>query len=703
MQNKQKRKENFLYSNLKENEIVRPSLYLLYWIVLSICLIAIICSFVQPVSGAYYDNPTYTINSTPPTYVGNVGDTFGRVYLKSSAVGSSWVCMVSNSTNSQGNKIDGEDQGCHAQYNYVAGPQTVTAVRHSNWVQSKFFVYYIATAPFPIVSSTSQSWTSPVGVNSSYGNITFNVKNAASLANIPAVSVNYVYDPNHAEVAQTDANGNVTLSFLTTNATANPYYITKEGYVSQTGTFALTDPNMFKQIYLSQSTASEYYITVSPAWIPSDGSQYLYGQIRKQYTGEDNLTDIKEFGWTWHKMGLNGIPNGPETSYNDVTFPSGILAFSKASSGIYGGWVSTGYTNTKTARLPNPLSLNPIGATGSILTSLRMTDIYGNSYLFNVSNLIGDNTTTNTLKIRIQDAYTGGALTGAGISIRDESTGSWQNTSTPSGEYYYTVASGKQLTLVSTASGYQTLTRLITVEANNPTTYQNMYISGYAGSTGKTQLVIYTRSSPTSGYSSLPLKDVYVSVKQVNESIVKSDYSGDAGNVILSANVSTVYQITGSKTGYLSSTQTINTGAINPYEVYLFLTNANVYSPTLTPTPYPTVTPTIVSTPISWASGSASTCNGTYNPSSILDYLKKQAACNGFETAMSQSLLLAAIIILLCTGFGAKYGKAIGAAIGAILGFVLAFALGVIPFMVLALVLVLLVLFAMIILGLKNG
>jgi hypothetical protein len=474
------------------------------------------------------------------------------------------------------------------------------------------------------------------------------------------------------------------------------------GVKTSTGVFVNSTPLFNPPV----TPPSEYFITVSPAWIPSGGSQYLYGEIHKQGSANQNLTEIVSVSWSWHKMGLNGAPNGDEIQYTETTNSDNLLTYS-ASTGIYKGWskLTDSYSNIKTATLPNPLSLNPVGASGSILTTLIAYDNLGNSYKFNVSNLVGNSNGTidNTMKVITQDAYTGGILSPSKISVFNGQKGTWQNITTAFGEYTFNIPVGIPVTIAANVSGYLPLVKTFTT-TENAIEHMNMFKAGIGGDLNKTKIIIYTRSTPSGNLNSQPLENVYVSLIQNNDtSLVKSDVSGVTGIVEFQGNISTAYSITGSKTGFVSASKVINTGVINPYEVYLYLTPLGVISPTPTFPPIVTPSPQPIVTPAAWSNGNASVCGVVADNRSILDYLKSQAACNGFKDAMSQSLLIAAIIIMLCMSMGAAKGKAAGGIVGAIVGFVLAFALGVIPFMVLALIIVLLVLVAMIYVLAKAG
>ena len=478
----------------------------------------------------------------------------------------------------------------------------------------------------------------------------------------------------------TDINGNATIT--TSPSSTLTYSLSKSGYVTKPtevlGGYGLTGGIVYNSL-VSGAMSSDYYITVSPAWIPAGGSQYLYGQLRKYGTSSTNLTDIKSISWQWHKWQPNNAPY-QVFPYYDVTNNNNWLEYVKQPSGIYNGW--SGLTNSmsvvKTAALPNPLSLNPVGQTGTIITELYASDIYGNNYYFNTSNLIGDNTTQNTHTVKIQDSYTGGALLFGFISLKNELTGIWANVSAQTGAYEFVIAPQTPMTIYCNASGYNDRTYIGVISGVNTISYCNMMASGYLGSGDKTQVIVYTRSVPVGSGSSQPISNAYVTITQLNNTISKSDYSSNEGITKFSANISTAYTITASKNGWLSASQTINTAYINPYEVYLYL--GNPYTTTLityTPIPTPTTTQTLI------GGGSrnltAAICGAPTSGMTIVELFKQNIACWGVDERIAQDLVLAGIIIAFFAFVMSKWGKGLGALIGASIGFILSIAAGLIP------------------------
>ena len=511
----------------------------------------------------------------------------------------------------------------------------------------------------------------------------------------------------NAQYAITNETGyaNIPLSPSSSNYT---YTVAADGYTTFEGNLGgqgLIDGTIYVELDV-YTGETDYYITVSPAWIPSDGTQYLYGQIHKQGVGYTNLTDIKSLSWTYHKIGTSGNPDGLETPYLETANPDNLVTYLKdLTTSIYWGFIEAdfGYTNEKTAELPNPVSLNPIGVSGPILTTATFTDIFGNDYSLSAAAIIGDNTTTNNVHVTIQDAWTGGNIASSFLAFRNEATGIWWNSTLPTGETDFTIAVGSHVSIFASADGYISQSKNITIEANMEETI-NMWVDGVEGESGKTDLYVLAHSYPTSTLSSQPLENVFITVTQVNQSSVETGYTLPTGLKAFVVNTSTVYSILGTKTNYISATKIINTAEINPYQVDLFLESIFVSSPVPTqPTPWTTPTISPVITPASWVEGNATVCGEPRNEASIIDYFLSQAACNGFKSAISQSLLLASIIILICMAIGGKYGKSLGAGLGAIIGFVLSFALGIIPFMLVALIIVMLILVGSILLAFKSG
>jgi len=186
----------------------------------------------------------------------------------------------------------------------------------------------------------------------------------------------------------------------------------------------------------------------------------------------------------------------------------------------------------------------------------------------------------------------------------------------------------------------------------------------------------------------------------------KTQITGNGGSAVFSnLTAGTTYSIKATAYGYTTTSQTFSGSSGQTSYVDFFLSKSSmnpIY--TIEPTPYYTLTPSItypIVTPKAWDDTTASTCKEIPKNATFMEFMKIKIACLGFDTATSQSLVIAGLIVMFFVMFGSKYGKGIGAAIGAIIGFVLAYALGVIPFAILALIISILVLLAAIMIGSK--
>ena len=632
------------------------------WLLVLLCLI-----FVPLASAQLYYNPSYnTVNIPPDTIIAGQPISWKPWVAFGHLDGATAVRSYSNCTTSSGIRSGGTyfaDQIPNTNNTFW----NVSSSAPSSFTNGLYFCSALGTEV--IVNSWYQYSPPP--------NVTFSISDTANYAlKLNNVTVTL----SNGQTGITNSEGNVSFLIMPP-ATTHTYSLTRNGYISKLnetlGGYGLTGGIVYNSM-IAGTLNTDYYITVSPAWIPAGGSQYLYGQLRKYGTSSANLTDIKVISWQWKKWLPEGAPS-QSFSYFDVTNSNYWLEYQKQPSGIYNGW--SGLTNSfsvvKTAALPNPLSLNPIGASGTIITTLYATDIYGNNYEFNTSNLIGDNTTQNTHTVKVQDAHTGGALQFSLISLKNELTSIWFNTTAQTGQYVFTIAPSTPMTIYCNASGYQDRTYTGVISGVNTVSFCNMMASGYVGDLGKTEIIVYTRSVPVGSGSSQVIPNVYVSLTQLNQTITKSDYSSTGDGIVrFSANISTAYTITASKTGWLSASQTINTGAINPYEVYLYL--GNPYTTTqFTYTPIPT--PSAVQTLIGGGNRNmtAAVCGAESN--NIVQMFKNHIACWGVEERIVQDLVLAGIIIAFFAFVLSKWGKGLGAMIGASVGFILSLAAGLIP------------------------
>ena len=515
----------------------------------------------------------------------------------------------------------------------------------------------------PTYSTTDASASTPV-----------NIYNGATFLSSGTVGYQRLYHP----ITTTEIDG---FEYVVINAYTN--------FTSLTGDKDLT--LSFNNALLNNMNIVGYKNSVYPAvnggWSPIIFVNPNWFTIPGIYQMNANVNFINQYNAT-KPSGL-GITGNLQKTINGVNYPSKGVIYDGITDAVLAS--ESGYTTTDLAFniIASQIKVSSQTIIGTVNSSILFSGIVGNG----------------TVNIQVQDAYTGALIPNSAFQIRDSVNGVWTNQTTTTGLGTYTIGISPIVSQFATANGYQNLTQNTVTLTSGTTDYFNMQLSGVAGIVNRTNVIVYTKVSPTGGISSIPLEGVYTVVKDtVNGTTSFTDYSNSAGISNFELNTNLTYTFTSSKTGYLTTTQTLNTGTTNPYLVYQYLISKNVISPTPTlPTPYPTATPTGVPTIGAWSNVNASVCGVVSNNASIVDYLKSQMACNGFTTGLSQSLLLTGLIILICVSFGAQYGKGLGAIIGGGVGFCLSFALGIIPFMFMALLLVVLILILAIFLLAKFG
>ena len=157
---------------------------------------------------------------------------------------------------------------------------------------------------------------------------------------------------------------------------------------------------------------------------------------------------------------------------------------------------------------------------------------------------------------------------------------------------------------------------------------------------------------------------------------------GEAVSFIIPYN--TTITITGTKDGYCSDSDTINTGTSDFMYRTLYLKYGACIGVTPTHTPIPNATPvTPTITPIGGygvLNGTAATCQTTLpKNTTMVDMLKNQMACNGITDLLGQNLALAMLIMLMGGIILGRVAKGIGVMAGVIIGAVLSTAMGFLP------------------------
>jgi len=515
----------------------------------------------------------------------------------------------------------------------------------------------------------------------------------------------------NGQEAITDVNGHAAF-YIPSNSENTTFTITHSDYNTITdylGQYGAVGGIIY--ISMTKKPQAQYFITVSPGWIPADGTQYLYGQLHSNpSTKINNVTGIQ---WTWKKFDSTGkIISDSMKRYVNTTNSNLFHFYTKKSDGHFYAYSGStlDYTTMLGTTLPNPVSLNPVGGMGAIETSAKIFIDSGEILDYKLTNLIGDNTSAlNNVNIFVKHALTGYLISVAEIDIKNDRTGVWTNTSTSNGKSNYFADIGEQLTIVGKASGFKDAIYTKIDVTKNMSYDLNLYPTNYNSGNLTTLVVrLYTDDSPA-----LVVKNVQFTIQNTNNaSEIYYKVSGSNGATWQLVYPETEYEISvDGGNNYYSQSQIINTGSNDIYDMNIYLTSKYkltgtiTYTPTPTaPSPYDTVTliPSPTITPKGWTDEEVGVCGEEISdPSNFILWLKSKLACNGLRTGMSQSLAISALVIMLSSAFCAIYGKAMGGAIGAIIGFIMSFVLGLIPFAAVVLLVIILVALAVILIGSK--
>jgi len=279
----------------------------------------------------------------------------------------------------------------------------------------------------------------------------------------------------------------------------------------------------------------------------------------------------------------------------------------------------------------------------------------------------------NTTTITIIDGHTYGLLSTPNINVHNLITGNWSNVTT--NPYVYSVVWDTPIDIFVSKTGYlsNSLTNVLGGDRDYGITLIPIELNSFPNTTLLSVLVMN---------NNIAISGAYVQAQETfNGSVLNYDgYTNNAGVVTFIVNNDSVVKATASKSGFSASTVTETiTG-----QTYAMLITLN--SPYIIPTstPYatmPTIVPTITSVGGTVISGNATVCSAT-SDGTMIGELKKNIACAGFKDYLSQSLALAALIVMVFMLIGGRYGKGLGTALGAVVGFVLSLALGIIPFWV---------------------
>lgn len=479
-----------------------------------------------------------------------------------------------------------------------------------------------------------------------------------------------------------------------------PFY-TPLGSSDISNTFIVTPINIwmkeprFNTVFNRTYFLPEYIYSVTPSSINSL-NEYVTGILSVNGVNPTNIkyfkiSDITED--TNHPNFYNES-NNYYYSYNFLKTGNQWFAYNLSSgysvnmSPIYGYGV-----------LPNNLRLYfKEGDTHSIrVTIIDNNDLYYYAYATVIVNTIGkyEHAWYPT------DYVTGDFISGASVNIKDMQTNVWDNQTVYSLNDCWRLLNEGWYEVRANASGYENQNNGAQyINVNGESELITMYPSDYNPLSNLTASNIYinVRDDDTGG-------GIYQAVVQILPDNVNK-YTGISGtSEFLNMSNETTYQLRVSKTGYSSISEYFTTNAYN-YYLNVFLekgTGAITLVPT---TSIPTATPIPVFTPSGWINGTATVCvpqNMLPANTTIIGAMKNNLACFGLESAQTQSLGLAGLIVMIFILAGARYGKSMGAVLGSVVGFVLSLGAGLIPFWVFAALLVLLGLATALIIWAKSG
>ena len=514
-------------------------------------------------------------------------------------------------------------------------------------------------------SATSTSGDFPLSTSFSVQNVLFNDDIIWSFGdgNITTISGNTI---SHTYKEQ----GVYTVSMEYTNIFKEQKTLTKINYIN------VTNPS--------------YYITVSPAWIPADGTQYLYGQLHSATVGENFSQTVEYITWSWAPY-INGIAGSSQLYYN-TTNSDYIHSYKRKTDGYFYQYnVNVADFTNKMSSIPNPVSLNPIGGTGTIITYGDFGFTNGDRITYTLTNQIGDpeNTTINKVTISPRDGYTGYQIKNVQLSFKNTKYGNWTNVTTTNYlDQQFLIPVNDPFIVYASSTGYLTTSKSVTSAAENGTYTISMYPENQEA-IDKATVIISANYGPV--YNSVPISGITIAISNPLNSSEKY-YGSTNSNGIYTAylNFSRQYQVTASGNSYTTVTTIFNTGTSSTSNVDLYLSLKPTTTTAIPGDVVTITTPSPVLTPSAWASGNKTTCVAILpSGATPIDNIKNGIACMGVDDAQSQSLFLAALICFVFILVGSKYGKGMGAAFGGITGFVFDLAMGLIPFWVFAALLVL--------------
>lgn len=485
-------------------------------------------------------------------------------------------------------------------------------------------------------------------VNSTYGNVTINVKRIGTTTNIQNALVQYTYNQGlNTVTGRTDINGNVSFIWLTNSVVKSPLEVFATGYNYYIEQFASTDSKTFHQIYLS------------PTGLPNS-TNYFQLQIKDATSG----VFISDLGISPQNYAIYNYNGSISRNTSTTTSIANIE---------YGG-------DSKPLIYADVYNVSA-WANGYIKKNITYTHLSSGAIqeIFLLpSGFI--NQTGSELWVDVIDGSSSSLLSGVNFGIYDYISGEWYNTTLISGQatiahvgkyLQNNIVLGNNYKLFATASGYGNYYRDITFSKNQqletlPLSYSNNIISG------NFSLSVYAASSP----SNIPIQGANIILSNGQSQTTGSN--GYAQFILLLG----TYQIRGRVSGYSDTTSSITNSDGSPQTINLYFISG---SPTATQTPI--VTQTIYG----WNGSQPNEVSCIQPPYpegwSFFDGLKNGIACSGVKGQTNQNLWLSLIIIVVLAILLGKYAKGIGVLTGAIIGAAASFGMNLLPLWILVFIL----------------
>jgi hypothetical protein len=483
-----------------------------------------------------------------------------------------------------------------------------------------------------------------------------------------------------------------------------PYQETGMANILDFGPILITKKPVIFQAYLLG-----HYVNSTEYFYPSSYSYNISYSPEYPQPNSPITTTISSNGGSTGLANLKYISISAKSDYNagnefivknSINQERNFLKFTNETWGEYNG--TYGYIASLGGTTPNGFTFN-LPASGNWTIRAELEDILGRQTEIIQNMTVLGNTGQLSLSVYPISGTDGGFISGAQVNVLDMQTNNWTNKtviSAPDCRFYVSPGFYKYSVFASDVTYSNTNQGLLSgVFITNKDIFRTVTLYPLVPEGAIIGDIINSTVYVTVRDPDLlePIYGATVTITPENK-YAKTNSIGVATFTLMNG---TTYKATATASGYqtTSISFTPNT-AIYSFDITMGF--GGVIPTAITPV-ITTITPIPTITPDAWKEENVTQCGVIVDKTSVIEWLKSKLACMGLKTAISQSLAIAAGIILLCMAFGGIYGKGIGSALGTIIGFILAFAVGLIPFAVVALLISILVLIAFIMIGGKLG